>query len=246
MSEDSASSASATGRVGPIVFSNPVARRQLVEEGEVVTFRGSERTRGATHWRKKRTGKKQGDCVVMLEDRVVLDETTLAPYQEESGFDSVGDWMDAINDLHGANRGSEGNLYRVRRVSTDGGTSESGTKYSIPDDYEWDDQKQEQPEPGEDLPARLDDHTVKVHHKTDPDRPNGYRYEFAILHGEEWCPVALPMKKEKWAGNFWREHSKLDDRDWPDIPYCVKTQVLGVVAGVDSVEDLAPEVDDER
>jgi len=49
---------------GPIIFANETARGQLEEEGEVVTFRRSERTTGKTWYRYSRTGPKQGDVLV--------------------------------------------------------------------------------------------------------------------------------------------------------------------------------------
>lgn len=102
----------ATGRVGPIVFSNERARRQLKQLGEVVTFRTAERTTGETWWRASRTGPKRGDCTVehlgVIQPR---DRTALKSYRTKSGFRSVADWQDAIRDLNGEL--AEGHLYRV-------------------------------------------------------------------------------------------------------------------------------------
>jgi hypothetical protein len=99
--------------VGPIVFSNKTARRQLQQFGEVVTFRPSERTTGETWWRKSRTGPKMGDCTV--EKLRAVDPRNpheLTPSQHLSGFDSVSDWIDAIEALHGEIP-DIGVLYRV-------------------------------------------------------------------------------------------------------------------------------------
>ena len=115
------------------------------------------------------------------------------------------------------------------------------SKYSVPKDH-W--EKDEQPEPNEELPARVDVHAVKIHHKTDPDRPNGYRYVFHISHGHRWDPIAIPLEKERWAGNFWRKCEDLDDRDWENVPHCVKEELVEVVAGADSVRDLSPMAED--
>jgi hypothetical protein len=49
---------------GPIVFSDETAREQLLEHGEVVTFRASRRTTGSTWFRDTRTGPKKGDVFV--------------------------------------------------------------------------------------------------------------------------------------------------------------------------------------
>jgi hypothetical protein len=98
---------------GPIIFSDKTARSQLVEEGSVVTFRTTERTTGDTWWRKSRTGPKEGDCTVThigAIDPTNPDE--LAPYQDESGFQSVEAWREAIKELNGGL--SCGHLYRAQ------------------------------------------------------------------------------------------------------------------------------------
>lgn len=100
--------------VGPVIFSDEIARSQLVEEGVVVTFRTSERTTGETWWRKTRTGTKEGDCYITRIQTVDASEAEqLAPYRRLSGFESVSDWQAAIRELNG-NLG-EGILYRVRK-----------------------------------------------------------------------------------------------------------------------------------
>lgn len=98
--------------VGPIVFANETARRQLRERGEVVTFRSTERTTGETWWRESRTGPKRGECEVrhLLEvdpsDRMALDE-----WRPASGFETVDAWRDAIEAHHGGL--DPGHLYLV-------------------------------------------------------------------------------------------------------------------------------------
>lgn len=102
---------------GPIVFSNPVAREQLEEEGEVVTFRSSERTTGETWYRSSRTGPKLGDVVVELERTVPewgvawLSDKTI----QLSGFGSAAEWEAAIAELHGE-PGQAGYLYHVELI----------------------------------------------------------------------------------------------------------------------------------
>lgn len=103
--------ATSVGHVGPIVFSNPKARNQLVEHGEVVTFRAGERTTGETWWRESRTGKKKGDCTVEELDECTPYDEALRPHWSKSGFDSVMDWQEAIEEYHGGL--PEGHLYRV-------------------------------------------------------------------------------------------------------------------------------------
>lgn len=103
-----------TNRVGPISFANDTARNQLVTDGEVVTFRPSERTTGETWWRGDRCGPKLGDAVV--EHIGTVDPSNsdeLEPHLPLSGFETVGDWQYAIRRLHGGSLPENGHLYRV-------------------------------------------------------------------------------------------------------------------------------------
>lgn len=103
------------GHVGPITFANEFARRQLVDHGEVITFRG-DRTVGETWWRESRLGPKQGDVHVERIEAIEPTQTNLAQYHELSGFPSTVLWMDAIDDLHD---GGTGYLYRVTERDQD-------------------------------------------------------------------------------------------------------------------------------
>jgi len=115
------------------------------------------------------------------------------------------------------------------------------SKYSIPDDHVWADEK-EVWEREEEPACYLDTHDIAVVDK-DTDRDGGYRYEFHIAHGEEdYLPIAFPMRKQKWAGNFWREMEKLDYEDWEDIPSYVKARMASVVEGVDHYDELEPNI----
>lgn len=108
------SQTSKSGTVGPIIFADEIARSQLLEHGEVVTFRKSERTTGKTWWRESRLGTKEGD--VTVEEIGVVNPShvsDLKPYQELSGFESVQDWQKAIINLNG-NLPNRGHLYRVQ------------------------------------------------------------------------------------------------------------------------------------
>lgn len=99
--------------VGPIIFADPTARKQLVDEGEVVTFRVSQRTTGETWWRTSRTGTKEGDVhVAEIGPADAADPDDLEPYAPLSGFGSVRDWQKAIEELNGTL--GEGFLYRAR------------------------------------------------------------------------------------------------------------------------------------
>jgi len=104
-----------SGHVGPIIFANETARGQLVNHGEVVTFRKSQRTTGKTWWRESRLGEKKGDVLVEeIGSRPPLG-SELFPYVELSGFDSVGDWQDAIESVNGCMPES-GYLYRATLI----------------------------------------------------------------------------------------------------------------------------------
>lgn len=100
-----------TAHVGPIIFGNETARSQLVDEGEVVTFRATERTTGDTWWRETRTGPKRGDVRVELINPAEPKRSALKPFARKSGFDSWREWQDAIEEVHGDP--SSGYLYRV-------------------------------------------------------------------------------------------------------------------------------------
>jgi len=104
-----------TGTVGPIIFADNTARAQLLDEGEVVTFRRSRRTTGDTWWRESRLGPKQGDVVVEeIQPVDPRDRMTLQEYRDLSGFDSVKTWQRAMKKLNGS-LPETGYLYRVRR-----------------------------------------------------------------------------------------------------------------------------------
>lgn len=96
---------------GPIVFSDETASHQLVEHGEVVTFRTSDRTTGRTWYRHSRTGPKQGDVYVSKIDAVDVDRNELEQWSDLSGFESVDHWIDAIGSLN--DEVDSGFVYRV-------------------------------------------------------------------------------------------------------------------------------------
>lgn len=114
-------SESSASHVGPIIFADETARTQLVEEGEVITFRTDERTTGDTWWRESRTGEKRGD-VTVEKIRVVdpCDPFDLTAAVDLSGFGSVQDWQSAIESLNGGEMPDVGILYRARSTDTDG------------------------------------------------------------------------------------------------------------------------------
>lgn len=105
---------SETNHVGPIIFGDETARGQLVEHGDVVTFRMSERTTGDTWWRTSRTGPKEGDVhVAEIGPADPSESDDLEPYADVSGFESIDAWQQAIADLNGGLE--DGYLYRATK-----------------------------------------------------------------------------------------------------------------------------------
>lgn len=100
--------------VGPISFSHPKPRAQLVHDGEVVTFR-SKRTTGETWANWKRGTTKKADVTVSEITKVNPSRPShLEPHADISGFGSVEGWQEAIRDLHGGGSYPEyGFLYHV-------------------------------------------------------------------------------------------------------------------------------------
>lgn len=102
-----------SSHVGPIIFGNETARRQLLDEGEVYTFRTSDRTTGETWARASRTGEKIADVTV---EKVCA---IPAPYKNDlshewarkSGFGTPAAWWSAIEDVHG--KPDVGHVYEV-------------------------------------------------------------------------------------------------------------------------------------
>lgn len=97
--------------VGPIIFSHPVAREQLVDHGVVTTFRTGTRTTGETWWTDGRGNAKRGDVTVRLCRSLEPTPRSLLEYQPESGFATCRDWLQAIREINGATQ--HGRIYRV-------------------------------------------------------------------------------------------------------------------------------------
>jgi hypothetical protein len=97
---------------GKIIFNDPRTRRQLLSEGEVVTFRARQRTTGSTWWSETRLGTKEGDVFVEELDKVSPTTAALAPYRDRSGFETVEGWIAAIERLNG-DLPETGYLYRA-------------------------------------------------------------------------------------------------------------------------------------
>ena len=105
-------------RVGPVIFSVPAARTQLLDHGEVFTYRSKDRTVGDTHARWGRTMPKGAD--VRIEKVCPInpqEKDALRPYSALSGFGSTEDWQEAIAALYDRDEPpTHGYLYRVTLV----------------------------------------------------------------------------------------------------------------------------------
>lgn len=115
MQGNESTESSESTHVGPIIMANDTAREQLVDEGEVVSFRQSDRTTGETWWRRSRTGEKCGDVLVeKIGQCDPSDLDQLEPYGPLSGFGSAREWQAAISAVHGDL--ADGFLYRVTQI----------------------------------------------------------------------------------------------------------------------------------
>lgn len=87
---------SAASCVGPITVGNRNAER-LRGGDDVIVFRDSERTVGATWWRETRTGEKQGDCVVEFVSACNPGVySQLHQFISKTRFTRVSDWQEDI------------------------------------------------------------------------------------------------------------------------------------------------------
>jgi len=101
-----------SNHVGPVIMGHPVARKQLEDNGMVYSFRTSDRTTGETHYRYERTGKGQGKVnIAKASDEIQPRESFLLRFVQASGFDSVEEWIEAIEQVHGGTDG--GYVYRI-------------------------------------------------------------------------------------------------------------------------------------
>jgi len=95
-----------------MLFVNEKACSRLLTKGSVVTFRHQHHRVGRDWFTDKRGGKKIADIDIEQIGRVYRAQD-LAPYLVESGFESLEDWLKAIERLTG-HKYPDGFLYRVR------------------------------------------------------------------------------------------------------------------------------------
>lgn len=91
-----------------MIFQNPKARNQLLENGIVYTFRTKPHSLGKDWATDKRGGKKIADINIermeMISGGYLIRDNTLRPlllkYLKESGFDTISEWINVIKILN--------------------------------------------------------------------------------------------------------------------------------------------------
>lgn len=99
-------------------FSDVKVRQYLMDKGFVYTFRIRKRKQVGKNWASEgRCKPKFADIYITLVKpvNVLLDD--LKPYVEESGFSSLGEWVDAITKVNTV-FSSKGYLYLVTLLNT--------------------------------------------------------------------------------------------------------------------------------
>jgi len=98
----------------PIIFASEKACRRLLEKGIVYTFRLKPRLDIGRSWATdRRNGKKIANVYITYVAHLSLRE--LAPYVEQSGFESLDEWITAIKELNPKMKVNSGWLYKVER-----------------------------------------------------------------------------------------------------------------------------------
>lgn len=95
-----------------ITFSVPEARNQLLNEGEVYTFRWNRRKHIGKDWANSGRGTKKIANVYIEEMFEAEPRLALSPYVEKSGFKNLWDWQCIITNMMKDAYGT-GWLYRV-------------------------------------------------------------------------------------------------------------------------------------
>lgn len=96
----------------PISFTDETVREQLVDEGKVVTFRWGTQSPGLTEWNAGFGEETRGDVIIASIGEVTPENNDdLAEYRHLSGFETVDEWQETIDDGRGLSSG--GHLYLV-------------------------------------------------------------------------------------------------------------------------------------
>ena len=101
-----------------MIFSDPLARAQLLNVGLVYTYRKKRRKKVGKDWANKEYGTSK-ICDIFIEEVGKMKVRDLRTYVDHSGFNRLSDWYGAIVQLNnGWNIGEDiGWLYRVRKTS---------------------------------------------------------------------------------------------------------------------------------
>jgi len=95
-----------------MLFMNPTVRNFLLSKGYVYTFRIKRHNWGKDWATDKRAGRKLCDIFVENEWRV-SGINDLRPFVHASGFDSIGEWVEAIKQFNPKLKFLEGFVYLV-------------------------------------------------------------------------------------------------------------------------------------
>jgi len=99
-----------------VIFQSEKARRFLLENGVVFTFRSKRRKKLGEDWiTDRRGGHKIAD--VLVEEERKFKPQELGLYVEYSGFSTLEEWIGEIERLNGGRLPAEGWLYKVTLLS---------------------------------------------------------------------------------------------------------------------------------
>lgn len=99
-----------------MIFQSEKARRFLLENGVVFTFRAKRRKKLGEDWiADRRGGHKIAD--VLVEEEGMFRPQELGLYVEYSGFSTLEEWIEEMKRLNGGMLPSEGWLYKVTLLS---------------------------------------------------------------------------------------------------------------------------------
>lgn len=96
-----------------ISFSVKEARDQLMNEGEVYTFRWKKRIQTGKNWATAKRGTKKIADVFISEARLIETVSDLDPYVSKSGFKTRKEWLDVIMKMKKRANDWTGYLYKV-------------------------------------------------------------------------------------------------------------------------------------
>jgi len=99
-----------------MIFQSEKARRFLLENGVVFTFRAKRRKKLGEDWiTDRRGGRKIAD--ILVEEEGKFKPQDLGLYVKYSGFSTLEEWIEEIKRLNGGRLPAEGRLYKVTFLS---------------------------------------------------------------------------------------------------------------------------------